>query len=235
MRRWSKFPAAIACVFVVTFASGSAWIAFPYRTQEPLVSPLERVTKEEASISAASAEGADLASLIAAFQPQPHRSFCGPATLATVLRADGDVSATEWGLFDSAIAGLRTFYGGMSLSDLASLARANGLHTELVRGDEFTVDSFRKRLRQNLAHAGDYVIINYDRRVLNQAGAGHISAAGGYDSNRDAFLVLDQAAYRYPWTWVPTQELYEATRTLDGAEYRGVLFVKGARAPDASH
>jgi hypothetical protein len=222
------------CVGLVTVAAASAWIAFPYRTEEPLVSPLARVTEEEISSSAASADGADLASLIAAFKPQPHRSFCGPATLATVLRADGDAAAAEWGLFDSASDGLRTFYGGMSLADLASLARANGLRTELVRGDEFTVDSFRKRLRQNLSHAGDYVIINYDRRVLNQAGAGHISAVGSYDSNRDAFLVLDQAAYRYPWTWVPTQQLYEAARTLDGAEYRGVLFVQGTHTPSAS-
>lgn len=229
MRRRSQFAAAVTCVVFVTVAAGSAWIAFPYRTEEALVSPLERVTEQEASISAASPDGADLASLTAAFQSQPHRSFCGPATLATVLRADGDAAAAEWRLFDSAIDGLRTFYGGMSLAKLASLAQANGLHTELVRGDEFTVDSFRERLRQNLARAGDYVIINYDRRVLNQAGAGHISAVGSYDPNRDAFLVLDQAAYRYPWTWVPTQQLHEAARTLDGTAYRGVLFVQGNR------
>ena len=177
-------------------------------------------------MSAASPHGADLAPLIAAFQPQPHRSFCGPATLATVLRADGRATGSEWALFDSATGGLRTFYRGMSLAELARLAQANGLRSELVRGDEFTVDSFRERLKQNLAHTGDYVIINYDRRALNQTGAGHISAVGSYDPHRDAFLILDQAAYRYPWTWVPTQQLYDATRTLDGDTYRGVLFVQ---------
>mgnify|MGYP001485579831 CR=1 FL=1 len=227
MRRRNRIAALLAGVVLAIVAVGSAWIAFPYRTEEPLVIPLERVTEAELLTIVVSPHGADLTSLIAAFQPQPHRSFCGPATLATVLRADGRAPATEWALFDSAADGVRTFYGGMSLAELASLAQANGLHSELVRGNEFTVESFRERLKKNLAHAGDYVIVNYDRRALNQSGAGHISTVGGYDPDRDAFLLLDQAAYRYPWTWVPTQRLYEATRTLDGSIYRGVLFVRG--------
>jgi len=231
VRRWSRFAATLAGVVLAIAAVGTAWIAFPYRTEEPLVIPLERVTDEDLSISAASPHGADLAPLIAAFQPQPHRSFCGPATLATVLRAVGHPAATEWALFDSAADGVRTFYGGMSLAELASLAQANGLRSEIVRGDELTLDSFRERLKQNLSHSGDYVIINYDRRTLNQSGAGHISAVGGYDSDRDAFLILDQAAYRYPWTWVPTRRLYDAMRTLDGSAYRGVLFVQGGHRP----
>ena len=227
MRRWNRIAATLAGVVLAIGAVGTAWIALPYRAEEPLVAPLESVTEEELSMSAASPHSADLAPLITAFEPQPHRSFCGPATLATVLRADGRAASSEWALFDSAAGGLRVFYGGMSLAELASLAQANGLRSELMRGDEFTVDSFRERLKQNLAREGDYVIINYDRRVLNQAGAGHISAVASYDPQRDAFLVLDQAAYRYPWTWVPTQQLYDAIRTLDGDVYRGVLFVQG--------
>ena len=231
MRRWSRITATLAGVVLAIGTVGTAWIAFPNRNEEPLVIPLARVTEEELSISGASPYATDLAPLIAAFQSQPHRSFCGPATLATVLRADGRAPASEWALFDSAADGLRTFYRGMSLAELVRLAQANGLRSELVRGDEFTVDSFRERLKQNLAHAGDYVIINYDRRVLNQSGAGHMSAVGSYDPQRDAFLILDQAAYRYPWTWVPTQQLYDATRTLDGTVYRGVLFVYGDHKP----
>lgn len=227
MRRRNQVAITFAGVVLAIAAMVTAWVAFPYRAEEPLVTPLQSVTEEELSTNAASTFGADLAPLIAAFEPQPHRSFCGPASLATVLRADGHAATSEWALFDSAAEGVRTFYRGMSLAELASLARANGLHSELVRGDELTLDSFRERLKQNLAHSGDYVIINYDRRVLQQTGAGHMSAVGSYDPRRDAFLVLDQAAYRYPWTWVPTQQLYDAIRTLDGAVYRGVLFVDG--------
>lgn len=234
MRRWSLATATVGIV-LATVIVATAWIAFPYRAEERLVPPLERATKEELSMSVASAHGADLASLIAAFQPQPHRSFCGPATLATVLRADGRAASSEWALFDSAGGGLRTFYRGISLARLARLAAANGLRSELVHGDEFTVNSFRERLKQNLAHPGDYVIINYDRRALNQTGAGHISTVGSYDPHRDAFLILDQAAYRYPWTWVPTQRLYNATRTLDDGVSRGVLFVHGDHRASSVH
>jgi hypothetical protein len=226
VRRWRRTVSIVFGVTLIASTLATAWIAFPYRAEEPLVPPLTRATAEDLLIDAASPYGADLPSLIASFQPQPHRSFCGPATLATVLRANGRVAASEWELFDSTRRGLRTFFRGMSLADLAHLAQANGLRSELVRGDELTVDSFRERLKQNLAHAGDYVIINYDRRALNQSGAGHISAVGSYDPDRDAFLILDEAAYRYPWTWVPSQQLYDATRTLAGATYRGVLFVQ---------
>lgn len=235
MRRWSHTVAIVIGVALTAVLAVTTWVAFPYNAEEPLVPPLKRVTEEELSTRVVSPYGADLAPLIAAFQPQPHRSFCGPATLATVLRADGHATATEWELFDSTTGGLRTFFGGISLTELARLARANGLRSEVIHGDEFTVDSFRERLKQNLAQTGDYVIINYDRRVLHQAGAGHISAIGSYDPDHDAFLILDQAAYRYPWTWVPTQQLYDATRTLADSKYRGVLFVHGDHSAQRSH
>ena len=105
----------------------------------------------------------------------------------------------------------------------------------MVRGDEFSVDTFRNRLKENLAHEGNYIIVNYDRRVLKQAGAGHMSAIGSYDARRDAFLVLDEAAYRYPWTWVPTDLLFAATRTLDGNSYRGVLFLERRKSTSNLH
>lgn len=225
MRRGNRIAATSASVTLAIAATATAWIAFPYRSEERLAPPLERVTEEELS-RAASPYGADLQPLMAAFQPQSHRSFCGPATLATVLRAGGH-PASEWALFSAPTDGLRTFYGGMSLEELANLAQTNGLRGEIVRGNELTVESFRERLKQNLENAGDYVIVNYDRRALNQTGAGHISAVGDYDPNRDTFLILDQALYRYPWTWVPTQQLYQSVRTLDGETYRGVLFIEG--------
>jgi hypothetical protein len=46
-------------------------------------------------------------------------------------------------------------------------------------------------------------------------------------------LILDEAAYRYPFTWVPTTLLYKAVRTRADKHYRGVLFVQSYRSPSA--
>jgi len=69
-----------------------------------------------------------------------------------------------------------------------------------VYADALSLDTFRERLKANLGSAGDFVVVNYDRRVLKQSGAEHISPVGAYDEAQDAFLVLDEAAYKYPFT-----------------------------------
>jgi hypothetical protein len=132
-------------------------------------------------------------------------------------------------MFPSLLAKLDTFYSGMSLAELAELASSVGLHAEIVYADAFDLDSFRSRLKENLGRQGDFVVVNYDRRVLKQSGAGHISTVAAYDESRDAFLVLDEAAYRYPFTWVPAPLLYAAVHTRAGERFRGVLFISDAR------
>jgi hypothetical protein len=169
---------------------------------------------------------ADLASLTRAFRPQAFRSFCGPSSMATVLRAYGK-DADQETVVPSIPKRLKVFYSGMSLAELGSLARDNGLQAQVVYADSINVDQFRELLKTNLGHAGDFVLINYDRKVLKQAGAGHISPIGAYDSSRDAFLILDEAGYRYPFTWVPAPLLYAAARTPADDRFRGLLLVEG--------
>jgi len=113
------------------------------------------------------------------------------------------------------------------LEQLGKLADAAGLQTQVLYAHTLTLNDFRERLKENLAASGDYVVVNYSRKPLNQSGDGHISAIAAYDPTRDAFLVLDQAAYRYPFTWVPAPLLYQAVHTLDGTRYRGLLVIRG--------
>jgi hypothetical protein len=115
----------------------------------------------------------------------------------------------------------------MSLAELHDLARGVGLKSELVYADTLSFETFRDRLKSNLQREGDFVVINYDRRVLHQSGAGHISPVGAYDPGRDAFLVLDEASFKYPFTWVPASLLYQAVHTRADGRYRGVLFIHG--------
>lgn len=174
--------------------------------------------------------GKEFSQLQSSFRPQIYRSFCGPASLATVLRAKGVSSADQTSIFPTWAAKLKAFYTGMTLSELEALARSNGLKTQLVYGDQLTVDTFRDRLKDALAQE-DFVLVNYDRRVLKQEGIGHISPVADYDVHEDAFLVLDEASYHYPFTWVPAALLYAAVHTQADDRFRGVLLIK-SRPPN---
>jgi len=218
----------IFSVVAITAMSASLvtyWIAFPTEADLELVPPLRAWMSSDSSRSDGH-YASDLVSLTTGFRSQVYRSFCGPASVATVLRAYGVREVNQAAMFPSLGAKLKAFYTGMSLADLAGLAEAAGLRSEVVYADRLSLDTFRERLKGNLSSEGDFVLINYDRRVLKQSGAGHISPVGAYDEAQDAFLVLDEAAYKYPFTWVPTQLLYDAVHTRDGDRFRGVLLIR---------
>ena len=210
-------------------AAGTYWIASPTQAHLTLPAPLQSF--DPGSI-ADSPYAKDFAPLARSFRPQAYRSFCGPASLATVLRAYGKSTADQTTVFRSLSSKLKAFYSGMTLAELDELARNAGLSTQLVYANTMSLEEFRQRLKSNLSHPGDFVLVNYDRRVLQQSGAGHISPVGAYDENRDAFLVLDEAAYHYPFTWVPARLLYDAAHTTDAPNrFRGILLISGYRDP----
>ena len=213
---WLLAPAPIAALAV------SGWLAYPPKSDGSLPAGLKPAAAgswegEPYSVDANALEGA--------FESQVYRSFCGPASIATVLRAYGAKDVDQRNLFPSILNKLGVFYSGMTLDELHELAGSTGLESKVVYAEGIALDAFRSMLKENVNRAGDYVLVNYDRKALNQSGGGHISAIGAYDESNDSFLVLDQAAYKYPFTWVPTNDLYDAARTRDGDKSRGLLIV----------
>ena len=221
MRPRIRHTLLAGCVFAISaFAIGVAYVAFPQTSPVELPAPLE----SEAGSAPHSEYAADFDSLRLAFRPQRFRSFCGPASIETVLRAYGaNIDQTE--IFPTLGRKADTFFTGMSLTELSRLAEDAGLKTERIHADGLTIDTFRERLKNNLRKQGDFVLVNYDRRALKQEGAGHISPVGAYDETTDRFLILDVAAYKYPFTWVPTKLLFEAVHTQAGKRWRGALFI----------
>jgi hypothetical protein len=217
----------LGCVGLAAAAAAGVtlWVAFPTTANLPLTEPLEAWHGTPPS----GRYTQDFTALNSAFRPQQYRSFCGPATIATVLRAYGRSNVAQGSIFPSFSMKVDTFYSGMSLAELAQLAHSAGLNAEIAYADSLDLQTFRARLKANLEQPGDFVVVNYDRRVLKQEGAGHISAIAAYDESRDAFLILDEAAYRYPFTWVPAPLLYQAAHTRADEHFRGVLFVSGFR------
>jgi hypothetical protein len=219
-----RILATTAATAVLAFLAVTIWVAFPPHDALELSPALEHFDSRSPGDPRYLM---DFAPLERAYRPQSYRSFCGPATLSTVLRAYGARDVDQNSIFPTFGARLKVFYNGMTLAELDSLARSAGLRAQLVYASDITVESFRERVKANLMRPGDFVVVNYDRRVLRQEGAGHISALGAYDPARDAFLVLDEASYRYPFTWVPAPLLYAAMHTKDGEKFRGALFIDG--------
>jgi hypothetical protein len=116
---------------------------------------------------------------------------------------------------------------GLTLEELAAFIRANGLQAQAVHASDSGLASFRELARTTLGEPGTFLITNYDRRVLKQSGAGHISPLGAYDSETDRVLILDVATQKYPYTWVPLSMLWDAMNTVDSdsRQSRGYLLV----------
>lgn len=214
-------------VLLVGGVLGSAALYVAHPPAAPLALPSPLVAADLLSVSGPYT--ADLTALARGFSGQRFRSFCGPASLATVLAAYGQ-HKDQTDVFPSTRSLLETYFTGTSLTNLGALATNLGLDAEIVYARELTLRTFRERLKSNLAHSGDFVIVNYDRRVLRQHGIGHISPVGAYDPQTDRFLVVDEASYSYPFTWVPAVLLYRAANTMDGQTSRGVLFIHGFKS-----
>ena len=115
---------------------------------------------------------------------------------------------------------------GFQLRQLEALLRANGAATRLVIvGASSTEADIREELRRNLERSGDYVIVNYIRSAVGQAGGGHISPLGAYDRDSDSFLVLDVNPASAGRVWMPPPTLVKGMRTFDTVENRGYIVV----------
>lgn len=157
------------------------------------------------------------------FEYQRNPSFCGPASVANVLRSLG-ARADQGRVID----GTRyepwfgILVGGLTLDELADLLRHRlGRPVQVVRDP--TLVQFRALLRR----ANDpsvRVIANFHRGPLFGRGHGHFSPILGYLEREDLVLVGDVNDDYRPFL-VSSERLWRATDTIDretGRE-RGLL------------
>lgn len=168
--------------------------------------------------------------LIEQFHTQADPAFCGLGTLVVALNALGVDPGRLWKgpwrwfseeMLDCCLPLASVRQRGVTLDELACLARCNGATAEVHRADLRSEDDFRAAIAAATASAVDpALIVAYDRRALGQTGEGHFSPIGGYHRASDQALVLDVARFKYPPHWVPLPLLYAATRPLDAATGR---------------
>lgn len=94
--------------------------------------------------------------------------------------------------------------------------------------NENEINKFRQELKKILIDKTSFIIVNYDRKAMNQDGSGHFSIISAYDDD-DYVLIMDAATHKYLWSWEPLEQLLSAMNTKDGDEYRGYLVVSKAK------
>lgn len=168
------------------------------------------------------------------FVAQARRAFCGVASTVTVVNSlrHPQPPLTQASAFDVEPSPLRASLAvsvkGLTLEQLAGLLRDNGQTVTMSYASNTSLERFRQLATQTLNDKADVLVINYDRAVLKQEGAGHISPIAAYHEATDHFLVLDVAAHKYPPTWVPGSELWKSMETIDpdSGKSRGFLLVR---------
>ncbi|MBZ9655272.1 phytochelatin synthase family protein [Phyllobacterium lublinensis] len=155
---------------------------------------------------------------------QSNGSRCGPASLANAFRSLGEEETSEAAILDGT-GKCWTGYCimGLTLDELAEVALQ---HTErevsVLRN--LTSEEFQEHLR----HANDpnrRYIVNFSRKLIFGAGAGHHSPIGGYLENEDKVFILDVNENYRPWL-VERERLFQAMDTFDGGQKRGLLMIE---------
>lgn len=162
-----------------------------------------------------------------AFAPQRNGSTCGPASLANLRRSRGETGATEQSvLHGTGRCPLGFCLGGLTLDELAEVARRGGHGAAVTVLRDLTPDA----LRRHLALANDprrRYLVNFDRAPLFGNGGGHHSPIGGYLQDLDLVFVLDTNPRFGPWL-APVGRLFQAIDTVDpqSGRKRGLLLIE---------
>jgi glutathione gamma-glutamylcysteinyltransferase len=158
------------------------------------------------------------------FHTQADPAFCGLGSLVVVLNALGVDPRRLWKgpwrwfseeLLDCCVALEEVRARGVTLVELACLARCNGASAVARHASDAGLEALRHDLAQAARGDGSVVIASYSRRELGQSGGGHFSPLGGLHAERDLGLVLDVARFKYPPHWVALERLHRAMLAVD--------------------
>ncbi len=181
--------------------------------------------------------------LIEQFHTQADPSFCGLGSLVMALNALGIDPGRTWRgpwrwfseeLLDCCTPLAQVQQTGLTLDEVACLARCNGARVARAAAGAQTVDELRAAVDAASRSTHRVLVAAYLRSALGQTGAGHFSPLGGYHAARDLVLLLDVARFKYPPHWVPLTALFEAMRGADPTSGRPRGWLVLEKRADAS-
>uniref|UniRef100_A0A7S4VI28 glutathione gamma-glutamylcysteinyltransferase n=1 Tax=Alexandrium monilatum TaxID=311494 RepID=A0A7S4VI28_9DINO len=227
----------------------------PPSSHTPLVGGLHRRPLPPPAIAFSSPEGRELFHealsqgtaeifypLIEQFHTQAEPAFCGLATLVMVLNAlnvdPGSMWKGPWRWYheealDCCKDTAEIKKDGIEWQEWLCLARCQGLAVEAVRADEdgASLASFEAQVASVSSRpGGQFLVVSYSRKAVDQSGDGHYSPIGAYHRGRSLALVLDTARFKYPPHWLPVAKLWEAMQRRNEGTNRSRGYAVLARA-----
>jgi hypothetical protein len=159
------------------------------------------------------------------YEYQNNPSFCGPATVANLLRSLGvDFSQADVIRGTAFQPWFGILVNGLTLDELADLIRRRlDRPVRVVR--DLSLPAFREAMRSS-NDPRKRLIVNFHRGPLFSRGAGHFSPVLGYLPDRDLVFVGDVNGTYTPFL-VGTERLWQAVTTIDGTsgKARGLLVI----------
>ena len=221
MGRTAKIASFASVLALITLAGGASLIVSQTKVSPDAVR--SSVTRSETDV-----EKAWRLPVASTFKKeltwQSNPSLCGPASVANALRSLGETATSE----NAVLAGTgRCWTGicfmGLSLDELAEVTRLKTNRTVTVLRD-LSPNQFQQHLRRANDTDRRY-IINFSRKEISGAGAGHHSPIGGYLEAEDLVFVLDVNREYQPWL-IERARLFAAMDTWDGKKKRGLLLIE---------
>ena len=178
---------------------------------------------------------ADYWQLAPTFAVQMTQSYCSVASAITVLNAMPVRKPVDPAYAPYAYFTQRNFFTadvmkvispqtvlaiGMTREQMAETLTRHSVSATSIAGDTLDDDALRTLLKKALGDDGQFVLANYLRANLGQAGAGHWSVLAAYDAQSDSVLILDVAKYKYVPAWVAISTLRQAIAPIDTTSHK---------------
>ncbi|WP_298773962.1 phytochelatin synthase family protein [uncultured Shewanella sp.] len=169
------------------------------------------------------------------FVTQKELSYCAIASSVVVLNsldipAPANPNVYPYQLFDQdniftdkvlkVISPTIVGYQGTTLDEMRQILLVYNVNVERVYASNSSVENFRTVAIETLKSPNKRLVVNFDRKALQQEGGGHVSPVVAYHEAQDRFLVLDVARYKLPSYWVKTEHLFKAMSGIDNNSKR---------------
>ena len=189
---------------------------------------------------------ANFYALIQHLASQQKLSYCGVASAVTVLNTVRPTNTPPCESLDGKVAYFdqMNFFSkaveqvvpqsvvqkqGFTLEQWAAAVGSYGVKTEAWHcgeaGGQADYASFLAKAKAALTNTNQFLVVNFSRKTLAQAGNGHFSPVGAYNEKENKFLVLDVAQFKYPAFWVDANLLWKAMNTEDSVSGKNRGFV----------
>lgn len=109
---------------------------------------------------------------------------------------------------------------GMTLEQIAGVLKAHGAKVSMSFANERSLDDLREALKRITNAEDEFLIANFLRTPVGQAGGGHFSPIAAYHEESDSVLIMDVARYKYTPAWVPLGAMFEAMKCPDSDSHK---------------